>query len=680
MNILFRAIKPVKIDVESSYERFVFYQDHFYDNIYIFDNNGCLLGYTNYFLESVDGYSLRHDFLPVNCEVKDVYQWFHKNAGQFRVPVTLQSKLVGEYYDSDADGACLYQSIENKAIELSELFKKELQEWTANKSVLILSSDTDKGNKVHELIPNSELSTLSHNAKDKYTHIIDLNLCTDFRNRIKRNTSNTLSMSEIIMPIILKEIVSYFIKKNVGFYVFDCIRKSEIGWLSENEQLNTAKSIEEVLQDSDYIKNFTGEDIESFDFISKHRSDLNQLAIHMSNGIHNVLIDRDEQHLHILSGIRHTLDQPQSTHKNVHLYGPCVVYGLCVADSQTIPSHLQKLINVNSQTDIKVINHGLSYGKDLLNDLLYMMATPVSSGDKIVWLSGFMNNEVSLLQSMGVTVHRLKKEVLNLHNWFLNNPFHCNSMVNKLYAKEIQRVILGTNIDCISSVKRSMIEEVKIPLRNDPDAILNSDRLSEYLKFLESYRIGDTNAIKGCVVLNANPCTKGHIHLITEALKEVDYLYVFLVQENMDDGYSYLDREMMLKQNLKDVPNVILLPGGNVFTSFVGFPEYFNRNSSYSINPIQNHRIFCEKIAKVLDIKVRFFGDEDNDTVTLKLNETALQFFPKFGIKVKIIPRLKYKNTPVSAKVVRKYIKSNQYDRLIPLVTKSTLDYLISVK
>ena len=109
MNILFRAIKPVKIDVESSYERFVFYQDHYYDNIYIFDNNGCLLGYTNYFLESVDGYSLRHDFLPVNCEVKDVYQWFNKNAGQFRVPVTLQSKLVGEYYDSDADGVGLYQ-------------------------------------------------------------------------------------------------------------------------------------------------------------------------------------------------------------------------------------------------------------------------------------------------------------------------------------------------------------------------------------------------------------------------------------------------------------------------------------------------------------------------------------------------------------------------------------------
>lgn len=679
MNILFRAIKPVKIDVESSYERFVFYQDHYYDNIYIFDNNGCLLGYTNYFLESVDGYSLRHDFLPVNCEVKDVYQWFNKNAGQFRVPVTLQSKLVGEYYDSDADGVCLYQSIENKAIELSELYKKELQEWASNKNILILSSDTDKWNKVHELIPNSEWST-SHTARDKYTHVIDLNLCTDFRNRIKLNTSNTLSMSEIIMPIMLKRLVSYFNKKSVGFYVFDCIRKSEIDWLTEKEQLNSAMSIEEVLQDADYLKRFTGEDIESFDFISKHRSDLNQLAIHISNGIHNVLVDREEKHLHIISGIRHTVDQPQSAHKNIHLYGPCVVYGLCVADSQTIPSHLQKLIIGNSQTDIKVINHGLSYGKDLLNDLLYMMATPVSSGDKIVWLSGFMKNEITLLKSLGVTVHSLKSEVLNLRNWFLNNPFHCNSMVNKIYAKEIHRIITGTNHDCVSSEKRSMIEELKIPLHNDPDAILNSDRLSKYVKFLESNRIEDANAIKGCVVMNANPCTKGHIHLITEALKEVDYLYVFLVQENMVDGYSYLDRKTMLKQNLKDVPNIILLPGGNVFTSFVGFPEYFNRNSSYSINPILNHRIFCEKIAKVLDIKVRFFGEEDNDTVTLKLNETALQFFPKFGIKVKIIPRLKYEKTPVSAKDVRKYIKSNQYDRLIPLVTKSTLDYLIRIK
>ena len=58
---------------------------------------------------------------------------------------------------------------------------------------------------------------------------------------------------------------------------------------------------------------------------------------------------------------------------------------------------------------------------------------------------------------------------------------------------------------------------------------------------MESYRIGDTNAIKGCVVLNANPCTKGHIHLITEALKEVDYLY--------KRSKEMLDREKKWKES-----------------------------------------------------------------------------------------------------------------------------------
>ena len=448
--------------------------------------------------------------------------------------------------------------------------------------------------------------------------------------------------------------------------------------LLEKEKINTTKNIEEILQDDEYIRSFTCNDAESREHIANHQFDLNQIAQYVSNGIHNILVDKEEKYLHVVDGVRHTTGTPKFANNTIHMFGPCVVYGLCVSDSQTISSHLQRLLNDNSSQGFMVINHGLSYGKDLLNDILYMMATPVSSCDTIIWFSGFMNNEISLLNSAGIKVHSLRKEISHLHNWFLDNPFHCNSAANEIYARKMLQIISPSVTNQSVCTKQSMIEVQNIPLVYDPDALLMSEELCDYIKFLKHHRIDDPTKSKGCVVINANPCTRGHMHLINEALKVVDFLYVFLVQESTL-GYSYLDREAMLKQNLKDINNVILLPGGNIFTSVVGFPEYFNRTSSRNVNPLKNHKIFCEKIAPALDITVRFFGHETNDHVTHLLNMTAQKYFPKYGIDVVIIPRLEHENKPISAKDVRLFIKNEEYDNILPLVTPSTFDYLLYI-
>lgn len=305
------------------------------------------------------------------------------------------------------------------------------------------------------------------------------------------------------------------------------------------------------------------------------------------------------------------------------------------------------------------------------------MSTPVAPDDVIVWISGFGENELSFFKSIGIDVLSLKNEVANLHNWFLNNPFHCNSKVNKIYAEKIYKSFFSDNQYFQTLKPISMIECNNIPLTIDNDAIINSAQMEEYTKFLQKYKINNSAKVKGCVVINANPCTIGHIHLIKEALKEVDFLYIFLVQES-SLGFSYLDRENMLKINLEGIDNVSVLPGGDVFTSAISFPEYFNR-SSQKINPLINHKIFCKKIAPILGISVRFFGEETEDNVTHILNLTAKEYLPKYGIRVKIIPRLKYCNVPISAKSVRKYLKNLDIENLSHLVTPSTLEYLLNL-
>ena len=672
MNILYRTISNTHINIKLTYNRYVFYQEHFYDNIYFLDTTERFVGYTNYELEIGNNIVMDNNCLSYNCSVKDVHSWFESNPGKYRVPVVKDERLVGEYYDSDSNGKCLYQRIEDNALEIAACFKEELQEWAAKKTIVVVGTDTTKVQLLCQIIPSAKQEITIY---EKYDCIIDLNLCPDFRRIIKGRTINEFSMSEIIFPIIVRKMWSFVCENNINFYVFDGIRKSELNGLSSKEMQNTTKCIEEILIDDEYISSFVDTDIASRTFLADHKFDLNQLAQFVSNGIHNVLVDHSEKYLNVVNGERLTIGSPKIYDRMIHMYGPCVVFGLCVADSQTIASHLQLLLKEKKQTSVHVINHGLSYGKDLLNDMLYMMATPLAQGDVVIWFSGFTDHEIALFKEIGIKVYSLKDSVSNLHNWFLNNPFHCNSITNKNYANVMHKILSFAKYDKYSTNRVSMIEKYQLPLSYDADAILHSERLEDYIKFIRSYKVADSTVIKGCVVINANPCTKGHLHLINEALKKVDLLYVFLVQESTL-GFSYLDREKMVNLELKNKKNVVLLPGGDIFTTAIGFPEYFNR-SSHKVNPMKNHKIFCEKIAPTLDITVRFFGEEKDGDVTHQLNVTAKAIFPAYGIKVYIIPRLMYDGKAISAKDVRRYIKNKDYEQCRPLLSPSIYNYLL---
>lgn len=69
--------------------------------------------------------------------------------------------------------------------------------------------------------------------------------------------------------------------------------------------------------------------------------------------------------------------------------------------------------------------------------------------------------------------------------------------------------------------------------KNDVNENIQNQELEEYLDSLKKYRVqGYEDKKIGAIVMNCNPFTLGHRYLIETASKQVDTLYIFVVEEN----------------------------------------------------------------------------------------------------------------------------------------------------
>ena len=486
-----------------------------------------------------------------------------------------------------------------------------------------------------------------------------------------------LSPYEILKPILIDKVISYFKDAGVSFLFINGIMKKTLDNASIEEKKRLNMTIEQVLQDTEYLHRFCGTDITSFNKLCQHKNDLNQFVKVVSNGICNVLLDKTEENYNIIEGRRFTIGVPNNSAVKIHMFGPCVVMGLCVADEMTICSILQKLINHKGYS-AEVINHGLAYGNDQLNDLLGMMDEPIRKGDCVIWFSSFEDDELQKLSKRGIPIISVRECVKDLNDWFLDNPFHCNAAANLNIAKAVFHQIDKLHCDLSDKKRYNMIESLSLNLHHNPYAILDSGELNAYMEYIKQFKCDAKK--KGAVVLNANPCTYGHLYLIREALKYVDFLYVFLVEESVG-SLPYMDREYMLKESLKYNRRVKVLCGGNIMTSEKVFPEYFNKSSEPTrISLVLTHRTFGKIVSSTLGITYRFFGTEPNDMVTQALNESAKEILPEYGIQPIFIERMSLNGSYVSARNVRNLLQNDQYSELAKLVPFPTYKRLLEIK
>lgn len=183
----------------------------------------------------------------------------------------------------------------------------------------------------------------------------------------------------------------------------------------------------------------------------------------------------------------------------------------------------------------------------------------------------------------------------------------------------------------------------------------------------------------GCIVMNANPFTKGHMFLVDEALKRVNKLLVLVVEENLSE-ISFKHRYQIVIENLAEKENVFVAPSGAYTISKSTFPDYFVKEAiqGKKINAEPDVRVFAERIAPRVGIRKRFVGEEPFDEITRQYNETMKSVFCGYGIELIEIPRLNIDEKIVSATTVRECIRNGKIEEIAEFLTPRTYDYLLT--
>lgn len=382
------------------------------------------------------------------------------------------------------------------------------------------------------------------------------------------------------------------------------------------------------------------------------------------------LADFTSKYVNIFNGERHTAYQPENYDKTIYIYGSCTVRGTGCEDKDTIASQLQKML-LERYPNYRVINRGIGCGYFLSDDIKHINETTLYSGDIVIilepfkkWQRGIMkqNSIVFIDSSEAFSKANVQKE------WFSDSTLHTNRVGNKILANFLFKNLASLN----------MLSEEKYSIKRIKSAQMSQEislEIKKYLNSLEQYKTnGNEN---GAIVMNCNPFTLGHRYLIETAAKQVDTLYIFVVQEDKS-FFGFEDRFRLVQQGTSDLKNVIVIPSGAFILSATTFPGYFIKddNPDIVVDTSNDVRIFGQWIAPCLNIKIRFAGEEPWDKITQQYNESMRKILPQYGVVFKEIPRKKEGQTYISASLVRKYIKEKNYKNLRLYVPESTYLYL----
>lgn len=372
------------------------------------------------------------------------------------------------------------------------------------------------------------------------------------------------------------------------------------------------------------------------------------------------LKDYRSRYYNVIGGERHTTNQPERYVRTIYFFGPCYVRGHYVEDRNTIESILQRYL-CNNGFNIRVVNCA-SIGMESNNLFLpRVAATPLKSGDIIV--VGELPKNIQGVEYLDLS------QVLEKHQvgaeWLVDRVRHCNHKVNKYYAVAIYDML------------KPVLEE-----KNDRQyRLIEKDENIIKLLYLDRYFVlYDASRYEkiGSVVMNCNPFTFGHRYLVEQACKVVDFLIIFVVEENRS-YFSFAERYAMVSRGVEDLKNVMVVPSGPFFASQMTIPEYFNdkqMTADAAEHDEQDAVIFAEKIAMPLGIHYRFFGEEPLDAVTNQYNLSMKKILPQYGIEAVIVPRKTVEGDVVSASTVRKYIGREDIgalERLLPETTRKML-------
>jgi [citrate (pro-3S)-lyase] ligase len=409
-------------------------------------------------------------------------------------------------------------------------------------------------------------------------------------------------------------------------------------------------------------------------------------GIVVDGGNRRRVLDFCNEYVHIVNGVRMTSGQPVKSKNTIYTHGACTVRGTGVEDSQTIASFLQEKINaVIGTKTYRVVNMGIGRGSTVQDDYEQMKETCYFPGDIVVWcpFNHIYNARLPEKVKTGKGFHLCETSSLfngphEFGEWFTDNVLHTNKTGNQIIANFIFNELLSEkpiNGKAVPFEKKYSL----ITASSGTKAYADNPELRSYLKNLKQFRKSGKNFRIGAIVMNCNPFTNGHKYLIEYAASQVDFLYIFTVEENKS-YFSFEDRIELIKQGTAHINNVVVLPSGKFIISALTFPGYFYKDDLKDavIDCSDDVTIFAQHIAPALNITIRFAGEEPLDPVTSQYNQAMADILPCYSIEFKIIPRKEKDGQIISASLVRKYYEQGNLTAIEGLVPSGTYNYLLA--
>ncbi len=181
---------------------------------------------------------------------------------------------------------------------------------------------------------------------------------------------------------------------------------------------------------------------------------------------------------------------------------------------------------------------------------------------------------------------------------------------------------------------------------------------------------------KGAVVINANPLTNGHMHLIREAKKKHDHLLVFVVSEDRS-FFPFDARFKIIEESLREEKGITVLPTRDYLVSYATFPKYFLKHEKTikKEHALIDVLVFKQYYMKLFNITDRYVGEEPYSPMTNTYNLTMKQYL---NGELHIIKRKSIGDVPISASTVRMLLKQKPVDAVKKYVPEATLRFLKS--
>lgn len=182
------------------------------------------------------------------------------------------------------------------------------------------------------------------------------------------------------------------------------------------------------------------------------------------------------------------------------------------------------------------------------------------------------------------------------------------------------------------------------------------------------------------IVMNANPFTKGHEHLVSLASEENDVVHVFVLSEDMS-VFPSADRIELVKAGTEALKNVYVHPTSSYMVSAATFPSYFlKEDEDVTITQARlDARLFKNHIAPVLDIRIRYVGSEPYSAATNIYNEALKKEFNN-DLQLKIIDRISINENIISASTVRKLLSEGRLEEVKKYLPETTYNFLLTKK